>query len=87
MNLGVRTFGDAAWLDLTLRDSAGTVKGRMTRVYLPGTLSEKSAPEIFGVPLAGNDSLSIAVQSGSAIVYSVAVDGSSGDTSYHLARA
>ena len=87
MNLGVRTFDMPTSIDLTLRDSEGNVKQLTTVAYLPGAVSLRSVADIFGVPLSPNDSVSMTVQSGSALVYSVGIDGTSGDISYQLAQA
>ena len=87
MNIGVRTFDTGASLQLTLSDSTGKMKKQVTVAYLPGALAQQPVDGLFGVPLGDSDSISIAVQSGSALVYSVATDANSGDISYHLAQA
>jgi hypothetical protein len=86
MNLAVRTF-DTASLQLALNDSTGNLKKQVTLTYPRGSLRVSTPASIFGVPLADGDSISIAVQSGSAIVASVTTDNNSGDISYHLATA
>jgi hypothetical protein len=87
MSVAVRTLDGTASLQLTLSDTTGNMKKQVTVPYSRASLILSAAASIFGVPIADGDSISIAVQSGSAIVLGITVDDNSGDISYHLASA
>ena len=86
-NIGVRTLGSGATLAITARNTAGTVTRTLTRTYPPNYFEQRdSASFLNGAPVAANESITIQVVSGSAIVYGATVDNHTNDPSLQLAR-
>jgi len=85
--VGVRTLRDGATVTLTLRDAAGALVATSSRVF-PATYHEQQSATAFlgtsTLPVGG--SLSIEVNSGAAIFYGAAVDNTTGDPSFQIAR-
>ncbi len=86
-NIGVRTLGSGATLAITARNTAGTVTRTLTRTYPPNYFEQRdSASFLNGAPVAANESITIQVVSGSAIVYGATVDNHTNDPSLQLAK-
>ncbi len=86
-NVGVRTLEEGASVTFTLRNAAGAVFGSSTRAFPPNYHEQQGAVgflRVFEVPPGG--SISIALTSGSAILYGATVDNSTGDPSLQIAR-
>ena len=84
-NVGVRTLGAGATLTITARNAAGTVTRTLTRTYPPNYFEQRdSASFLNGAAVAANESLTIQVVSGSAIVYGATVDNRTNDPSLQL---
>lgn len=85
-NVGVRTLESGATLAITARNSAGTITRTLTRTYPPNYFEQRdSASFLNGAPVAANESITIQVVSGSAIVYGATVDNRTNDPSLQLA--
>ena len=86
-NVGVRTLVSGATLTITARNAAGTVTRTLTRTYLPHYFEQRdSASFLNGAAVAANESITIQVVSGSAIVYGATVDNRTNDPSLQLAK-
>jgi hypothetical protein len=86
-NVGVRTLGSGATLAITARNPAGNVTRTLTRTYPPTYFEQRdSASFLNGAPVAANESITIQVVSGSAIVYGATVDNHTNDPSLQLAK-
>lgn len=86
-NVGVRTLGAGATLTITVRNQAGSVTRTLTRTYPPNYFEQRdSASFLNGAPVAANESITIQVVSGSAIVYGATVDNRTNDPSLQLAK-
>ena len=86
-NVGVRTLVSGATLTITARNAAGTVTRTLTRTYLPNYFEQRdSASFLNGAAAAANESITIQVVSGSAIVYGATVDNRTNDPSLQLAK-
>ncbi|MEP6470758.1 MAG: hypothetical protein ABJC28_01990 [Acidobacteriota bacterium] len=86
-NVGVRTLGSGATLAITARNAAGTVTRTLTRTYPPNYFEQRdSASFLNGAPVTANESITVQVVSGSAIVYGATVDNHTNDPSLQLAR-
>jgi hypothetical protein len=87
-NAGIRTLEEGASVTFTVRNATGAVVGSNTRDFPPEYHEQQSAVgflRVLEVPPGG--SISIAVNSGAAIVYGVAVDNITGDASLQVASA
>jgi pre-peptidase len=85
-NVGVRTLESGATLTITARNAAGTVTRTLTRTYPPNYFEQRdSASFLNGAPVAANESITIQIVSGSAIVYGATVDNRTNDPSLQLA--
>jgi hypothetical protein len=85
-NVGVRSLGSGATLAITARNPAGTVTRTLTRTYPPNSFEQRdSASFLNGAAAAANESITIQVVSGSAIVYGATVDNRTNDPSLQLA--
>ena len=86
-NVGVRSLGAGATLSITVRNSAGTVTRTLTRTYAPHYFEQRdSASFLEAAAVAANDTISIQVVSGSAIVYGATIDNRTNDPSMQVAR-
>lgn len=86
-NVGVRTLGAGAVLSIVVRNAAGTVTRTLTRTYAASYFEQRdSSAFLEGTVLAANDTITIQVISGSAIVYGATVDNRTNDPSFQLAR-
>ena len=86
MNIGVRTGQVGASITVTRRNAAGTAVQSLTRNYAPNFFEQISAVEFLaGAPFGANDSITIQVTSGSAIVYAATADNATQDPSIQFA--
>lgn len=69
MNVGVRTFSSAATMTITLYDASGGVVRTASRSFPPNYFIHMPASEFVGGSIAANQSIVIAIDSGSAVVY------------------
>ena len=85
-NVGVRTLGSGATLAITARNAAGTITRTLTRTYPPNYFEQRdSASFLNGAAVAANESITIQIVSGSAIVYGATVDNRTNDPSLQFA--
>jgi len=86
MNIGVRSGPSGAAMTVTRRSAAGTVLQTLTKTYAPNFFEQISGAEFLATsPFGANDSITIAVTSGSAIVYGVTADNTTQDPSIQFA--
>jgi hypothetical protein len=86
-NVGVRTLGTGAILSITVRNAAGTVTRTLTRTYPANSFEQRdSAAFLDGPAVAANDTITVQVVSGRAIVYGATIDNRTNDPSMQLAR-
>ncbi|HEX5134558.1 MAG TPA: hypothetical protein VFW81_04130, partial [Thermoanaerobaculia bacterium] len=86
-NVGVRTLGAGATLSITVRNAAGTVTRTLTRTYPANDFEQRdSAAFLDGPAVAANDTITVQVVSGRAIVYGATIDNRTNDPSMQLAR-
>jgi hypothetical protein len=86
MNVGVRTGPAGASMTVTRRSAAGTVLQTLTKTYAPNFFEQISGAEFLATsPFGANDSITILMTSGSAIVYGVTADNTTQDPSIQFA--
>jgi hypothetical protein len=86
-NVGVRSLASGATLSIVVRNAAGTVTRSITRTYAPGYFEQRdSAAFVEGAALSSNDTITVQVLAGGAIVYGATVDNRTNDPSLQLAR-
>jgi hypothetical protein len=85
-NIAVRSLGEGAVMELILRRAGGEIASRVTRSFAANELMQTAAGALFGIPLQGNDTITIVVTSGSAIVSGAGIDNVSQDPSITVAR-
>jgi hypothetical protein len=86
MNIGVRTGPSGAVMIVIRRNTAGTVVQTLTKIYAPTFFEQISGAEFLGGAAFGaNDSITIQVTAGSAIVYGVTADNTTQDPSIQFA--
>jgi uncharacterized repeat protein (TIGR01451 family) len=86
MNVGVRTGPSGAAMTVTRRSANGTVLQTLTKSYAPNFFEQISGAEFLATaPVGANDSITIQVTSGSAIVYAVTADNTTQDPSIQFA--
>jgi hypothetical protein len=84
-NIGVRSLASGASIVVVVYDAAGNQRKVLTRNYPPDEFIQLGAADFLnGYVLSANDSVLLAVQSGSAIVFAVSVDNVTNDTSFQL---
>jgi hypothetical protein len=93
-NIGVRTLATGATLAITVRTPDGVMRRNGTRSYPPNYMEQTSAgqfttpvgPAVFP-PLEPNESVTVEVMVGRAIVYGAVMDNVTNDPSLQVARA
>jgi hypothetical protein len=86
-NVGVRTLSGGAFLNITVRDSAGLVLRTLTKNYPPNYFEQKDvATFLGGLPLASNQSITIDVVSGSLFIYGATADNRTNDPAVNFGR-
>jgi hypothetical protein len=86
MNIGVRTGSAGAAMTVTRRSADGTVLQTLTKIYAANFFEQISGAEFLATaPFGANDSITIQVTSGSAIVYGVTADNTTQDPSIQFA--
>ena len=85
LNLGVRTLA-ATVITFTVRTATGSIVASIPRVF-PATYHEQQAASAFlnGLPLPSGGSITVSVETGSAIVYAATIDNRTGDPSLQIA--
>jgi hypothetical protein len=84
-NIGVRTLASGASMTITVRDKQGNPVRTVAKSFGPTFFVQGPASDFLGAPLAGGESLSFAIDSGSAVVYGVNADNTTQDPSFQLA--
>jgi hypothetical protein len=86
LNVGVRTLGDGATIKATLRDKTGATLKTVTNTYAANYFEQKTLDGFLGgATLTGNESLTLQVTAGQAVVYGATVDNTTNDSSASLA--
>jgi len=85
-NIGVRALGSGAVLEFTARNAAGAVTRAFSKSYSPDYMEQTSAAALLGAPLGSNDTVTIRVESGSAVVYASTTDNRTNDPNHQPAR-
>jgi hypothetical protein len=87
-NIGVRTGFSGATLTAVLRDTNGTVLKTVTKIYQPNWFEQVDSTAFFnGTAIGANQSISINVSGGSAIVYGSTTDNTTNDPNIQFAVA
>lgn len=86
-NVGVRTLATGATINVTVRDSAGTVLRAFGRSYPANFFQQTDAASFLdGLALAANQTVTIDVVSGSLFVYGATADNRTNDPAVLFAR-
>lgn len=85
-NIGIRTVGDAATVQWTLKDATGAVKSSVERTYPRDHFIQVRGSDAVGAEIAANDSILISVRSGLVHVYGSTTDNRTQDPNVQLAR-
>ncbi|HEX3581875.1 MAG TPA: hypothetical protein VH087_08950, partial [Thermoanaerobaculia bacterium] len=86
-NIGVRTLSNGVSMQVTLRDASGNVKKTTTASYGANYFAQVSAAAFAGADIAANDSITIAINSGAAVIYGATTDNKTQDPSAQVATA
>jgi hypothetical protein len=87
LNIGVRTLDQGAAITVTVRDKDGATVKSVSKSYGPTFFAQVgSAPFLDGYALAGGETISFEVTSGSAFVYGATTDNTTNDPSVQFAR-
>ena len=86
LNVGVRTLGDGATITATLRSAAGATIKTVTNTYAANYFEQKTLDGFLGgATVVGNESLTLQITAGEAVVYGATVDNTTNDSSASLA--
>ena len=87
LNIGVRTLGQGATMTITVRDKDGAVVKTREKTYGPTFFEQVgSAALLDGYVLAGGETITFEVTSGSAFLYGATTDNTTNDPSVQFAR-
>ncbi|MEA2570705.1 MAG: hypothetical protein QOI24_2706 [Acidobacteriota bacterium] len=85
--IGIRTLDRGVMMTITVRNADGIEVKSVTRGYDPTYFAQLGVPELLdGYTLAGGESITFAVISGSAFVYGATTDNITNDPSVQFAR-
>ena len=84
-NIGVRSLAEGASIRFTVFGANGIERFSIERNVAPDTLEQRPAAEMLGQPLLPDDSVSIQVRAGAALVYATTTDNVSNDPSLQTA--
>ena len=87
MNVGVRTLGSGVSMMITVRDRDGAIRHTTTRSHGPTFFTQVSASTFAGIDVTPNDSIGIAINGGSAIIYGSVTDNTTQDPTLFYARS
>lgn len=85
-NVGIRALGEGAAFTITVRDLHGDLLNQVTRTFDPSVFRQTSVRDLLGFDVHSSDSLTFAVESGSAIIYGATTDNITQDPSMQVAR-
>ena len=87
LNIGVRTLADGVSMTITVRDRDGITVKTLSKSLQPTFFQQvASAQFLDGFALAGGETISFTVTSGSAFVYGATTDNTTNDPSVQFAR-
>lgn len=86
MNIGVRTLGSGATMQVIVRDKSGNQRNSVTRSYGANFFEQVGASSFTGIDLLGSDSIAITINSGSALIYGAATDNITQDPTLQYAK-
>lgn len=86
LNIGVRTLGSGASMQITVRDGSGVTRQTLTKTFGPTFFNQEGASTFLGITLNPNDTIDFAINSGSAIVYGAVTDNTTQDPTLHYAK-
>ncbi|MBV9067187.1 MAG: hypothetical protein JO093_08270 [Acidobacteria bacterium] len=87
-NIGVRTFFSGATITAVLRDTNGTALKTVSKTYLPNFFEQVDSTTFFaGTVIGPNQSISITVGGGGAVVYGATTDNITNDPNIQFAVA
>jgi hypothetical protein len=82
LNIGARTLGDGATIDILVRDRNGAAVKSAVRTLPPSYFRQFGSAEILeGYVLAGGETITLTVTSGSAFLYGSTTDNTTNDPS------
>ena len=86
-NVGVRSLADGASMTATLRSSSGAVVKTVTKTYSANYFEQKTLDAFLGgASVVGNETLTLQMTAGEAIVYGATVDNTTNDSSAGVAQ-
>jgi hypothetical protein len=86
LNIGVRTLGSGATMQVIVRDRNGVQRNSVTKSYGANYFEQVAVSIFTGIDLLGSDSIAITVNSGSALVYGAATDNTTQDPTLQYAK-
>jgi hypothetical protein len=86
LNVGVRTLGDGASMNITVRDKDGDVVKTTSHTYAPTFFTQPSSASILdGYVLTGGETITFDITAGAAIIYGATTDNTTNDPSVQFA--
>jgi len=87
INVGVRSLSEGATVTFTVKSASGQQLKSLSRTYQASYFEQRSLSEVLnGFDFSGNESLSVTVTAGAAIVYGAVGDNRTSDPSLQIAR-
>lgn len=86
LNIGIRTLGSGATMQVIVRDRNGVQRNSVTRSYGANYFEQVGVAVFTGIDLLGSDSIAITINSGNAVVYGAATDNTTQDPTMQYAK-
>jgi len=86
LNIGVRTLGGGATMQVIVRDKNGNQRNSTTKSYGANYFEQVGVSVFTGIDLLGSDSIAITINSGSALIYGAATDNTTQDPTIQYAK-
>jgi len=85
-NIGIRSMVEGASMQFTQRDSSGAIIRTSSRDVAPSYFVQVSASDLLGGPIGANDSITISMNGGAAVLYGAMTDNRTQDATTQVAR-
>lgn len=85
-NVGIRALGEGATFTVTVRDLNGQLMHNKVITFDPSVFQQVNSKDLLDYTVAGSDTLTFAVESGSAIIYGATTDNITQDPSIQVAK-
>lgn len=86
LNIGIRTLGEGAVIAMTIRSASGNLVKTVTKTFDPDFFTQMPATALLETELHGNESVTLRIETGSAVIYGATIDNITQDPTLSVVR-